>query len=123
VNSAAFSPDAARIVTASADHTARVWDVKFATMPLRDLVARSACAACAGAPRSPATKCGLQATPTTRPRSMSAQESNDRVWQVTQDYVAQHLKIYIEYPPRQRRGTLALDQVLAKLQEADAAMN
>ena len=37
--------------------------------------------------------------------------------------VAQHLKIYIEYPPRQRRGTLALDQVLAKLQEADAAMN
>jgi hypothetical protein len=39
VNSAAFSPDAARIVTASADHTARVWDVEFATMPLRDLVA------------------------------------------------------------------------------------
>ena len=39
VNSAAFSPDAARIVTASADHTARVWDVEFATMLLRDLVA------------------------------------------------------------------------------------
>jgi predicted NACHT family NTPase len=28
VNSAAFSPDGARVVTASFDHTARVWDVK-----------------------------------------------------------------------------------------------
>jgi arylsulfatase A-like enzyme len=35
-----------------------------------------------------------------------------------QAYVAQHLKTYIEYPPRQRPGTFALDQVLAKLQEA-----
>jgi arylsulfatase A-like enzyme len=35
-----------------------------------------------------------------------------------QAYVAQHLKTYTEYPPRQRPGSFALDQVLAKLQEA-----
>jgi arylsulfatase A-like enzyme len=40
-----------------------------------------------------------------------------------QDYVAQHLKTYIEFPPRQRPGTFALDQVLAKLQDAGAARN
>jgi arylsulfatase A-like enzyme len=37
-----------------------------------------------------------------------------------QAYVANHLKTYIEYPPRQRPGTFALDQVLAKLQESGA---
>jgi arylsulfatase len=38
-----------------------------------------------------------------------------------QVYVAQHLKTYVEYPPRQRPGTFALDQVLAKLQDAGAS--
>jgi arylsulfatase len=37
-----------------------------------------------------------------------------------QAYVANHLKTYIEYPPRQRPGSFALDQVLAKLQESGA---
>jgi arylsulfatase A-like enzyme len=37
-----------------------------------------------------------------------------------QDYVARHLRTYVEYPPRQRPGTFALDQVLAKLQEGSA---
>ena len=36
--SAAFSPDGARIVTASGDTTARIWDAHFATMPSKDLV-------------------------------------------------------------------------------------
>ena len=39
VNSAAFSPDGARIVTASSDNTARIWDVQFAMMAAKDLVA------------------------------------------------------------------------------------
>jgi arylsulfatase len=34
-----------------------------------------------------------------------------------QAYVAKHLKSYVEFPPRQRPGTFALDAVLAKLQE------
>ena len=33
-----------------------------------------------------------------------------------QAYVAEHLRTYVEYPPRQRPGTFALDAVLAKLQ-------
>ena len=33
-----FSPDGARIVTASTDKTARIWDVHFATMSTKDLV-------------------------------------------------------------------------------------
>ena len=37
-----------------------------------------------------------------------------------QAYVAQHLQTYVEYPPRQRPGSFALDQVLAKLQEGAA---
>ena len=39
--SAAFSPDGARIVTASDDKTARTWDVHFATMSINDLVAEA----------------------------------------------------------------------------------
>jgi arylsulfatase A-like enzyme len=38
-----------------------------------------------------------------------------------QAYVANHLKTYVDYPPRQRPGTFALDQVLAKLQDAGAS--
>jgi arylsulfatase A-like enzyme len=37
-----------------------------------------------------------------------------------QAYVAEHLKTYNEYPPRQKPGSFSLDQVLAKLQEAGA---
>ena len=36
--SAAFGPDGARIVTASGDNTARLWDAHFATMSTQDLV-------------------------------------------------------------------------------------
>jgi arylsulfatase A-like enzyme len=35
-----------------------------------------------------------------------------------QAYVADHLKSYVEYPPRQKPGSFALDDVLAKLQDA-----
>jgi hypothetical protein len=38
VQSAAFSPDGTRIVTASGDKTARIWDVRFATMSAQDLI-------------------------------------------------------------------------------------
>jgi arylsulfatase A-like enzyme len=34
-----------------------------------------------------------------------------------QAYVAKHLQTYVDFPPRQRPGSFALDQVLAKLQE------
>ena len=34
-----------------------------------------------------------------------------------QAYVADHLKTYVEYPPRQKAGSFSLDQVLGKLQE------
>jgi hypothetical protein len=43
VKSAAFSPDGTRIVTASWDKTARIWDVHFATMSAQGLVVE-ACA-------------------------------------------------------------------------------
>jgi arylsulfatase len=35
-----------------------------------------------------------------------------------QTYVAEHLRTYVAYPPRQRPGSFSMDQVLAKLQEA-----
>ena len=34
-----------------------------------------------------------------------------------QAYVGEHLKTYVEFPPRQKPGSFSLDQVLAKLQE------
>jgi arylsulfatase len=34
--------------------------------------------------------------------------------------VTQHLKTYVEFPPRQKPGSFNLDQVLEKLQEGPA---
>jgi hypothetical protein len=53
VNSAAFSPDGARVVTASADGTARVWDavpyrVRSAEQRLRERLLTNGDAAAAG---------------------------------------------------------------------------
>ena len=39
VNSVAFSPDGTRMVTASVDHTARLWDALLQTMSAEDLLA------------------------------------------------------------------------------------
>jgi WD40 repeat protein len=39
VNSVAFSPDGTRIVTASVDHTARLWDALLQSMSAKDLLA------------------------------------------------------------------------------------
>ena len=35
-----------------------------------------------------------------------------------QDIVGQHLRTYVQFPPRQKPGSFSLDQVLAKLQES-----
>jgi WD40 repeat protein len=47
VPSAAFSPDGSRIVTASLDKTARIWDSHLQTMSVKDLLVE-ACAHLAG---------------------------------------------------------------------------
>ena len=47
VNSAAFSPDGSRIVTASSDETARIWEARLQTMSAKDLLVQ-ACARLAG---------------------------------------------------------------------------
>ena len=47
VTSATFSPDGSRILTASWDNTARIWDARLETMPAKGLVAE-ACARLAG---------------------------------------------------------------------------
>jgi len=41
VNSAAFSRDGARIVTASDDKTARIWDAHLQTLSVKDLLAEA----------------------------------------------------------------------------------
>jgi arylsulfatase len=38
-----------------------------------------------------------------------------------QAFVAKHLQTYVEFPPRQKPGSFALDEVLAKLQEAGSS--
>jgi arylsulfatase len=38
-----------------------------------------------------------------------------------QAFVGQHLKTYVDYPPRQKPGSFSLDQVLQKLQEAGSS--
>jgi WD40 repeat protein len=38
VNSAAFSSSGSRIVTASSDKTARIWEIRFDTMSTKDLL-------------------------------------------------------------------------------------
>ena len=41
-----------------------------------------------------------------------------------QAFVANHLKTYVDFPPRQRPGSFSLDQVLAKLNgKADGVSN
>lgn len=40
-----------------------------------------------------------------------------------QAYVAQHIKTYVDYPPRQRPGTFSLDHALAQLHNAGAGRN
>jgi hypothetical protein len=47
VLSAAFSPDSSRIVTASDDKTARMWNARLQTMSVKDLLL-AACARLAG---------------------------------------------------------------------------
>jgi hypothetical protein len=44
VSSAAFSSDGTRLVTASSDHTARIWDVTWATLVRGDTLRERVCA-------------------------------------------------------------------------------
>jgi arylsulfatase len=67
----------------------------------------------------------LRADPFERAQSDAGEYAKWRVERAfalvpAQDYVARHLKTYVEYPPRQKPGSFSLDQVLAKLQEAGA---
>ena len=65
----------------------------------------------------------------TRPRPLQTDAGEYDRWRVehafmlvpAQAYVGAHLKTYVEYPPRQKPGSFALDQVLQKLQEGGAS--
>jgi arylsulfatase A-like enzyme len=64
------------------------------------------------------------------PFERADQDSGDYItWRVerafvlmpAQAFVGQHLKTYVEYPPRQKPGSFSLDQVLEKLQDAGSS--
>jgi arylsulfatase len=66
------------------------------------------------------------------PFEMADRDSGDYVtWRAermfafgpAQAFVAQHLQTYVAFPPRQKPGSFALDQVLAKLQEGGTGTN
>jgi WD40 repeat protein len=67
VASAAFSRDGLRIVTASADKTARIWDVQLETMPPKDLLAQ-ACAHLAGLTKLTGEEMRLAGYPDSMPK-------------------------------------------------------
>jgi WD40 repeat protein len=64
--SAAFSPDGSRIVTASEDGTARIWDTRLETMPAKGLLAE-ACARLAGVTKLTRDEMRLAAYPDSMP--------------------------------------------------------
>ena len=70
----------------------------------------------------------LRADPFERAQADAGEYSKWRVERAfmlvpAQAYVAAHLKTYQEYPPRQKPGSFALNEVLAKLQEGGTAKN
>jgi WD domain, G-beta repeat len=78
VNFAAFSPDGTRIVTASWDETARIWDTHFATMSTQDLMREVCTWLGPGLTTLTPDEMRLAAYTETRSRLTSAQTSGDR---------------------------------------------
>ena len=71
--SAAFSPDGSRIVTASADKTARIWDVHLETISAKDLLVE-ACARWAGVTKLTRDEMRLAGYPDSMPEIDVCQE-------------------------------------------------